>query len=193
MRAAFAFGVSFSAMLAAHPAFAQASATAEVSADISTPASISVVNNLNFSVSPQALGSGLTITSSAANGVNARILLGGALGSAVSVSVPTSIDAINAAGGQVVTVRTVNTATNVGGGGATPGASPGASPGVSAGIAGTEGAGVSTGGLFAGPVQVVGVLGSDMMSFNVGGAVTNANALVPGEYHGVLTVIAQYN
>ncbi|MDB5458756.1 MAG: hypothetical protein JWO72_497 [Caulobacteraceae bacterium] len=185
MRAAIAFGVCISAMLATHPAFAQATSTTEVSADISAPASISVVDNLNFNFSPQALGSGLTITSSAANGVNARILVGGALGSAVSVSVPTSIDVVNASGGQVVTVRTVSSATG-GGGNTAPAAS-------SAGIAGTDGAGAPTGGMFNAPVQVVGVLDNDMMSFSVGGAVTNANNLVPGEYHGVLTVIAQYN
>ena len=52
---------------------------------------------------------------------------------------------------------------------------------------------VAHGGLFNNPVTVVGNLDNGVLSFSIGGAVTVANNLVPGEYQGVLTVIAQYN
>lgn len=176
MRAALALAVCFSAMVMAHSASAQATSPIQMSADISAPASIAVVDNLNFNISPQSLASGLTITSTAANGVNANILLGGAAGTAVSVSVPASFDVVNTAGGQIITVRTV-----------------GAIPGVNAGGGISPVTGFATGGLFGGGVQVVGALDNGMLSFSIGGAVTVANNLAPGEYHGVLTVIAQYN
>jgi hypothetical protein len=176
MRAALALAVCFSAALMAGSASAQASSTAQMSADISAPASITVVDNLNFNLSPQSLSSGLTITSSAANGVNANVLLGGAAGTAVSVSVPASFEVVNNAGGQTITVRTVGTVPLVN---------------TAAGV--TPVNGIATGSLFSGPVQVVGALDNGMLSFSIGGAVTVANNLAPGEYHGVLTVIAQYN
>ena len=40
---------------------------------------------------------------------------------------------------------------------------------------------------------VIGTFDKGILSFSVGGQVTMANNLVPGEYQGVLTVIAQYN
>jgi hypothetical protein len=47
--------------------------------------------------------------------------------------------------------------------------------------------------MFSGPVAVVGTLNGGVLSFSVGGAVTAGNNLVPGNYKGVLTVIASYN
>jgi hypothetical protein len=175
MRAALALTVCLSAMLAAYPAHAQSGASTRLSADISTPASIAVVDNLSFTISPQSLAAGLTITNSAAGGVNANILLGGAAGTAISVSVPATFDVINSASGQTLTVRTINAVPNI------------ASPGV------TSVTGLAAGGLFSGPVQVTGAIDNGMLSFSVGGAVTLANNLAPGDYHGVLTVIAQFN
>ena len=43
------------------------------------------------------------------------------------------------------------------------------------------------------PVAVVGTLDDGELSFSVGGAVTVQNDLKPGEYEGVLTVIAQFD
>ena len=176
MRAALALAVCFSAMIAAFPAMAQRSATVGLSADISAPASIEVLSNLSFTISLQSLTTGLTVTSSAANGINASIQLGGAAGTAVSVAVPATFDVVNTDGGQVITVRTVN-----------------AVPTVAAAAGVTPVNGITTGGLFNGPVQVTGAITDGLLSFSVGGAVTVANNLAPGEYHGVLTVIAQYN
>jgi hypothetical protein len=91
------------------------------------------------------------------------------------VSVPVAVDVVNTANGQTITVRTVGAVPNLGGAGV------------------TAITGVATGGLFNTPVQVVGAFDNGQLSFSVGGAVTVANNLAPGEYHGVLTVIAQYN
>ncbi len=57
----------------------------------------------------------------------------------------------------------------------------------------TQVAGVANGAIFNNPVTVVGTLDSGVLSFTVGGQVTVADNLVPGQYQGVLTVIAQYN
>jgi hypothetical protein len=176
MRAAIALAVYLSATAMAASATAQVTSSIQMSADISAPASIALVDNLNFNISPQSLASGLTFISSAANGVNANVLLGGAAGTAVSVSVPASFDVVNTASGQIITVRTI-----------------GSFPGANTAGGATQITGFATGGLFSGPVQVLGALDNGMLSFSVGGAVTLANNLAPGQYHGVLTVIAQYN
>jgi hypothetical protein len=52
---------------------------------------------------------------------------------------------------------------------------------------------VANGGIFNNPVTVVGTLDSGVLSFSVGGQITVANTLAPGQYQGVLTVIAQCN
>ena len=157
---------------------AQNSLTSQVQAttQVDTPASISVTQDLNFSILPQALSTGLTITSSTANGLNANVVLGGVAGAAVSVSVPAQINVTRNGGGETVTIRTVGTVSN---------------------LADTAGpvavTGIAAGGLLNTPVTVVGTLDGGVLSFSIGGAVTVANTLVPGDYHGVLTVVAQYN
>ena len=176
MRAVWSLMVCLAATLAAHAACAQSSATtsAQATIDISTPASISVVQNLAFNILPQTTS--LVISSSAVNGLNANVVVGGAIGDTVSVSVPASISAIRDGGLDTVTVRTAGTVTNAN------------NTGEVAGLTG----GVPSG-LFGGPVTVTGALDSGMLSFSVGGQVTVGNNLVPGNYHGVLTVVAQYN
>jgi hypothetical protein len=164
----------------AGPAHAQLSAEASTDAalQVTAPVSIGVSQNLSFNALQQTVGTGLTITTSAANGLNANITLGGAGGSAVSLSVPASFSVTRDGGLETITVRTVGPVTNVA---AVPGVGP------------TQVTGVVAGGIFSAPVTVSGTLDSGVLSFSVGGVVTVANNLTPGEYHGVLTVIAQYN
>jgi hypothetical protein len=180
MRTAFALTICLAAISYGPVAFAQSSsstATVQTTSEVDTPASISVAQNLNFNVSPQALTTGLVVTSSPANGINANVQLGGAVGDVVSVSVPTSITVVRDGGGETVTIRTVGAVSNVNN---------------AAGAVPVTGA--VSGGLFgAGPVTVIGLQDSGVLSFSVGGQVTVANNLVPGDYHGVLTVVAQYN
>ena len=52
---------------------------------------------------------------------------------------------------------------------------------------------VRSGGIFTCPVTITGTLNGAVLSFSAGGAVALADSLVPGNYHGVLTVVAQYN
>jgi hypothetical protein len=173
---AFLFG--FAIFWCAGPAQAQGSvsATAGVSLEVASPVSIGLSQNLTFNTLQQIVGTGLTITTSAANGLNANLSLGGAAGQAVSLSVPASFTVTRDGGDETITVRTVGAVTNVTG-----------PDGV------TQVTGVVNGGLFNSPVTVSGTLDSGVLSFSVGGVVTVANNLAPGEYHGVLTVIAQYN
>jgi hypothetical protein len=162
----------------AGPAHAQlsAQATTDTAVTITAPVSIGVSQNLSFNTLQQTVSTGLTITSSATNGLNANIVLGGAAGQAVSLSVPASFSVIRDGGVDTITVRTVGPVTNV------------------TGVDGpTQVTGVVAGGVFSSPVTVSGTLDSGVLSFSVGGVVTVANNLAPGEYHGVLTVVAQYN
>jgi hypothetical protein len=162
----------------AGPAQAQSSASSatDTALTVTAPVSIGVSQNLTFNTLQQTFGAGLTITTSAANGLNANIVLGGSAGSAVSLSVPASFSVTRDGGLETITVRTVGPVTNV-----TSAAGP------------TQVTGVVTGGVFSAPVTVTGTLDSGALSFSVGGVVTVANNLAPGEYHGVLTVVAQYN
>jgi hypothetical protein len=157
----------------ASPASAQDAATATTtgSTSISAPASLSVTQNLTFSVIPSAVNTGLTITSSTASGVNANFAVVGA--QTTSISVPATFDVIRVGGTESVTVRTIAPVSGVTGG--------------------SQVTGVASGSLFSQPVTVTGNIDSGMMSFSVGGAVTVANNLTPGQYQGVLTVVAQYN
>jgi hypothetical protein len=151
-----------------------ASSTTTGSTSISAPAAMSVTQNLSFTIAPQSLNTGLTITSSAVNGINTNVVLTG--GQTTSVSVPATFDVTRVGGAETITVRTVGTATNV-----------------SSVNGAAQVVGVANGGVFSNPVTVVGNLNNGVLSFSVGGAVTVANNLVPGQYQGVLTVIAQYN
>jgi len=167
--------IAFAAAQAAGGARAQtATATTTGTTSISAPAAITVTQNLSFTVLPQMINSGLTISSSALNGVNANVQLSG--DQAASVSVPASFDVIRVGGEETITVRTVGPVTSVLFDGAT-----------------RQVLGLANGGPFANPVAVIGTFDKGILSFSVGGQVTMANNLVPGEYQGVLTVIAQYN
>ena len=164
-----------------------ATATTGASTTISAPVAIGVTQNLSFNISPQSLNTGLTITSSAANGLNANFALTGA--QTASVAIPATFTVLRIGGIETITVRTIGSRNTVTAAGATD---AGASTVV--GIAGSGPvSGVVAGGIFANPVTVVGTIDSGVLSLSVGGAVTLANNLVPGEYQGVLTVIAQYN
>jgi hypothetical protein len=163
----------------------RATATTAGSTTIGAPVAIGVVQNLSFNIS-QALNTGLTITSSAVNGLNANFALTGA--QTASVSVPATFLVVRTGGTETITVRTIGALGSAAAGAAGVGA------GFVTGVSGTGPvSGVVAGGIFANPVNVVGQLDSGVLSFSVGGAVTLANNLVPGEYQGVLTVIAQYN
>ena len=168
--------VGLAVMTVAAGARAQDTATSSTngSTSISAPAAISVTQNLSFTILPQSVNTGLTITSSAANGVNANVVLTG--GQTASVSVPATFDVTRVGGVETITVRTVGSATSV-----------------TSLNGATQITGVANGGFFNNPVTVVGSLDGGVLSFSVGGAVTVANNLVPGEYQGVLTVVAQYN
>jgi hypothetical protein len=172
----FLFGSAIFGCASSAHAQGSVSASADVSLEVTQPVSIGLAQNLTFNTLQQTVGSGLTITTSAANGLNANIVLGGAAGQAVSLSVPASFTVIRDGGVETITVRTVGAVTNV------TGADGGA-----------QVTGVVAGGVFSSPVTVTGTLDSGVLSFSVGGIVTVANNLAPGEYHGVLTVIAQYN
>jgi hypothetical protein len=170
------FGLALAALWTASPADAQTTATAPTSGStsIGAPASITVTQNLSFTVLPQSVNTGLTITSSAAGGVNANVVVTG--GQAASVSVPATIDVTRVGGAETVTVRTVGPVTNV-----------------VAANGPTQVTGIVSGGIFTAPVTIVGTIDSGVLSFSVGGQITVANNLVPGQYQGVLTVIAQFN
>ena len=177
-RLLFALFAGLTVLSAASGASAQASSattTVQMSTQISEPASIDVVQNLSFNILPQALTTGLVITSSAAGGLNANVVLRGAAGDTVSLSIPSIITVVRDGGIDTVTVRTVGPVGNVN----LPGAG--------------SVTGVAAGGLFSTPVTVIGNLDGGILSFTVGGQVMVANNLVPGEYRGVLTVIASYN
>jgi hypothetical protein len=168
--------IAAAATLAATDARAQdtaATATTTGSTSIGAPVAITVTQNLSFNVS-QTVNTGLTITSSAVGGINANVVLTG--GQTASVSVPATFDVTRVGGVETVTVRTVGPVTNVVG-----------TPGVG------QVTGVANGGIFSAPVAIVGSFDAGVLSFSVGGQVTLANNLVPGQYQGVLTVVAQYN
>src|ERR1700742_1158057 len=99
--------------LVAGAAQAQTTATntTNVAATISDPASISVTQNLSFTVLPQSTSTGLTVTSAAVNGLNANIAITG--NATTSVSVPATFDVVRTGGTETITVRTVGPVTNV--------------------------------------------------------------------------------
>jgi len=96
-------------------------------------------------------------------------------GKTMSLAIPASIDVVRSGGVETVTVRTI---------------------GLPSSVVGADNAaisGVLSGGVFSAPVNLTGVLGSGTLTFSIGGQVVLADTLVPGNYHGVLTVIALYN
>ena len=176
MRAVWSMAIAATLAGAAWPACAQTSALTGASAEITAPASISASQNLVFTLTTAAGLSGVT-----SSGLAAGFVLTGAPGDTVSVSAPASFNVTSNNGGAILTVRTSPSVGDFLGG----------RGGAAAG--GTDVTGVLSGGLFNSRVQVVGRLDRGQLSFSIGGAVTVANALTPGDYHGVLTVIAQYN
>ncbi len=151
---------------AAMPARAQVKATATASASttiVEHTAALTVTQNLAFSITPSALNFGMTITSSSTRGFNALFSLTG--GQEASINVPSTIEVTRVGGTESLSVRTVT----------------GAGP--------NEGAEA----LWATPVAVAGALDKGELDFAVGGAITVANDLTPGQYEGVLTVVAQYD
>ena len=186
MRAALCMAMVATLASAAWSAQAQISASAETqaSAVIADPASITTTQNLVFTVSTVTNGAGIAAAVSGvnANGVPASFTLTGAPGTAVSVSAPAAFNVTRDTGGAVLTIRTQAVLGNVLGVGTndTP-------------ADGTVVTGTLSGGLFNSPIQVVGLLDKGQLSFNIAGAVTAENALIPGNYSGVLKVIAQYN
>ena len=109
---------------------------------------------LSFTL-PQALNSGLTITSSSLrNAVNANVLVGSPQIS--SLSVPATFEVIRVGGTQSITVRTVGAVANFDGSGAVTG--------------------VADGGLFSQPVTVVGNIDSGQLSFNIASPSPSATA-----------------
>jgi hypothetical protein len=165
--------LSLSTAICAGAAQAQTSATTTTDggASISAPVAISVTQNLSFTL-PQAINTGLTITSSGLRGAaNANVVVSSPQVS--SLSVPATFDVVRVGGTQSITVRTVGPVANFDGSGAV--------------------AGVANGGVFSQPVAVVGNIDSGQLSFNIAGAVTVGDGLTPGQYSGVLKVIAQFN
>ena len=173
MRAVWSMAIAATLAGAAWPACAQTSALTGASAEITAPASISASQNLVFTLTTAAGLSGVT-----SSGLAAGFVLTGAPGDTVSVSAPASFNVTSNNGGAILTVRTSPSVGDFLGGAA---------------AGGTDVTGVLSGGLFNSRVQVVGRLDGGQLSFSIGGAMTVANALTPGDYHGVLTVIAQYN
>jgi len=155
------------------PALAQDTATATTngSTSISTPAALTVTQNLAFTITPASLNTGLTITSSSVSGLNANFSLTGP--QTASIAVPASFNVTRLGGDDSITVRTIAPVGDITGG--------------------SQVSGLANGTGFSQPVTVVGNLDSGAMSFSVGGEVTASNNLKPGDYHGVLTVVAQYN
>jgi hypothetical protein len=170
--ASWLLGVSIVAGAGGAQAQTSATSTTDGSASISAPVAIGVTQNLSFTLS-QAMSSGLTITSSALRGAtSANILLTSPQTS--SLSVPATFDVVRVGGSETITVRTVGTAANFSGAGAVTGV-------------------VADGGLFSQPVTVVGNIDSGQLSFNIAGAVTVGDGLTPGQYSGVIKVVAQFN
>jgi hypothetical protein len=177
MRALLVLAVTAATMGASAALAGPASVTTQTQASttITLPATISVTQDLNFGASINTSLTSPVITSSI-SGVNANVVLAGSRGDELSVSVPASFDVVRTGGTETLTVRTV---------------------GPSGVVAGQEGFGpnngLNTNGTFTSAAIVTGTLDTGLLSFSVGGTVTMANNVVPGNYHGVLTVVAQYN
>jgi uncharacterized membrane protein YccF (DUF307 family) len=162
------------------------SASAQVDSTSTTPSSTEVVEgtsiaatqDLTFTILASAASDlrniGSALSSIAGSGVSSNIVVA-AGGKTMSLAIPASIDVVRSGGVETVTVRTI---------------------GLPSSVVGADNAaisGVLSGGVFSAPVNVTGALGSGTLTFSIGGQVVLADTLVPGNYHGVLTVIALYN
>ena len=156
-----------------------AASTTTASAEVLEPSAIAVTRDLTFTILAGALN---TIRNSVdaqasfaeAGASNASVLVAGG-GKAFSIAMPASIDVVRSGGVESITVRTVGPVGSV------------------FGADGRTVSGLLSGGVFGTPVAVTGELSGGILTFSVGGLVTVSNDLVPGNYHGVLTVVAQYN
>jgi len=152
--------------------------TTQSSAEVVEATSIAATQDLTFTILASTASDlrniGSALSSIAGSGVNSNIVVA-AGGKTLSLAVPASIDVVRSGGVETVTVRTI---------------------GLPSSVVGADNAaisGVLSGGVFSAPVTVTGALGSGTLTFSIGGRVVLANTLVPGNYHGVLTVIAEYN
>ena len=152
--------------------------TTQSSAEVVEATSIAATQDLTFTILASTANDlrniGSALSSIAGIGGTSNIVVA-AGGNSLSLAVPASIDVVRSGGVETVTVRTI---------------------GLPSSVVGTDKApisGILSGGVFDAPVTVTGALGSGTLSFSIGGRVVLANTLVPGSYHGVLTVIAQYD
>lgn len=156
-----------------------ATSTTPTSAEVLEPSAIAVTRDLTFTIVVDTIN---TIKNSLAaqasfaeaGASDANVVVAGG-GKAFSIAMPTSIDVVRSGGVESITVRTVGPVSSV------------------FGADGRTVSGLLSGGLFGTPVAVTGDLSGGILTFSVGGRVTVSNDLVPGNYHGVLTVVAQYN
>ena len=164
--------------LAAYPASMIVSSTAwgqvgstsvtAVTTEITEPASISVLQDLTFTVVKNNVN---TILS----GASAGIVVNSPNASAMSLSVPATVNVVRVGSADTISIQTIGSVSGIVGAPTGP---------VS---------GVLSGGPFSGPVAVSGNLDGGVLSFSVGGLITLSNNAVAGNYQGVLTVVAQYD
>ena len=146
---------------------------------VSTPATFNVTNlNGNTVLTVQTASSAGNVL----NVANAPASIGVVNANGTFTTVQNTVSGGPALGSTVVPLQPPQTVADLLGGG-----SGAAQPG------GAVISGTLSGGPLIAPVQVVGRLDQAQLSFNMGGAALVANALAPGQYHGVLVVIAQYN
>gem|GEM_PF-5634103 len=152
--------------------------TTQSSAEVVEGTSIAATRDLTFTILASSASDlrniGSALSSIGGISVSSNIFVA-AGGKTMSLAIPASIDVVRSGGVETVTVRTI---------------------GLPSSVVGADNAaisGVLSGGVFSAPVNLTGVLGSGTLTFSIGGQVVLADTLVPGNYHGVLTVIALYN
>ena len=180
------YGLIFRGVVVAAVGFPFGLASAQVDNTSTTQSSVEVVEATSIAATQDLT---FTILASTANdlrnigsALSAIVGTGGtsnivvaAGGNALSLAIPASIDVVRSGGVETVTVRTIGLPSSV------------------VGADNSTISGILSGGVFGAPVTVTGALGSGALNFSIGGRVVLANALAPGNYHGVLTVIAEYN
>ena len=180
------FGLIFRGVVVAAVGFPFGLASAQVDNTSTTQSSVEVVEvtsiaatqDLTFTILASTANDlrniGSALSSIAGSGGTSNIVVA-AGGNALSLAIPASIDVVRSGGVETVTVRTIGLPSSV------------------VGADNSTISGILSGGVFGAPVTVTGALGSGALNFSIGGRVVLANALAPGNYHGVLTVIATYN
>ena len=148
---------------AAAPVCAQTRATATGSTTIIDPAAALSVTQ-NLAFSITPSALNFGLTITSSSARGFNALFSLSGGQTASIAVPSTIDVTRVGGTESITVHT---------------------------LAPTESD--ASNALFTAPVTVVGTLDKGQLDFAVGGAITVANDLKPGQYEGVLTVVAQYD